>query len=615
MPRPKKYDWDDKRDVCYKLYVEKHYSAQNIVKYFAEHFNIPISELPGRNQFHAKFREWGFPPRTPRFTAEEEVIITARIAELFNQNLPATEIHKTVVNEGWELDDYYFRKFRRKNGMMLRAMNGYQYSGPTKRGRSDEDEDAEDEAGEDATADDGSRKKPRLERAQPAPLSPEEIARREQRKLDLEAQSNQLLQTRKRRRRIRGFGHLPADAPDLPPRYSSETSLDECKAYLQLTNEAYVQLRSQYENICREMGIIKMTLCAEGQWQASKDRLVRENMHLSSVLHPLQPELEKRANALNCICSDVTKRMRNATKKITIAEANNMLGLNPNDSKNLRRAMYELLEADHFTTVFACGKERVDQMRQEWIDASPVLTQAVAGGDKDMMRAVELLAKDARKRYCDDQTRKDPSKKQWQKTNHYGPGPGPAQGNVVNKDAKKSTTEAAAPPATQSQVPTPKRRFPLPPSWQGISAPEFRTSTIADMVPPINFDLDPLLLPTHAPPWPPTMSEPPHADQAQSVQPTAAIPSYFRLAPESTVVGHHPRMWLGRLVAPNIDALHTAATSKTGAATMVRAHGVVKNPDGTEDSWLVENDDELAVYLGEAGEKATFSVVLQGGYA
>ena len=617
MPRPRKYDWEDKRDICYKLYVEREFSGGQIVKYFAEHFNIPISELPGRNQFHAKFREWGFPTRKPRFSPDEEAQVTARLHELYNQNLSAGEIQNRLNEEGWELDDYYFRKFRKKQGLMLRAQHGYQFQSDWPSSDKRKRTDGHEEEGEGDAIDAAIGGPAKKQRPEPPPLPPDEALRREQRKTELEIQSDHLLQTKKRRRRIRGFGHLPPDAPDLGPRYSSETSLDECKAFLQLDNEMYTSVRSQFESICRDMEIMKPTLCAEGQWQAAKDRLIRDNTHLSAVLHPLQPEIDKRLNAVNCICSDVTKRMRTASKSITIADANNMLGLNPAQSKDLRRVMYEILEADHFTTVFACGKEHVDELRQRWIDQSPILQRAWASGDKSLTRAVELLAKDARKRYCDDQCRKDPSKRQWQKDEHYGPGPGPAQGPGRAKSKKQPATEPATEPESQTQhnAARPQSLIPLPPSWNGVELPPFRSTTIADMHPPINFDLDPLLAPTHGSPWPPTSSQPAPQPQAQPGPSRTAVPAYFRLAPDSQLVGHHPRMWLGKLVAPTVQALHTAATSKAGAAYVAKINGLMKNLDGTEDSWLIENDDELAVYLQEAGEKATFSAVLKGGYA
>lgn len=37
--RPQKYDWLDKRPICYQLYVEEKKTAEEIAKYFADRFN------------------------------------------------------------------------------------------------------------------------------------------------------------------------------------------------------------------------------------------------------------------------------------------------------------------------------------------------------------------------------------------------------------------------------------------------------------------------------------------------------------------------------------------------------------------------------------------------
>lgn len=146
---------------------------------------------------------------------------------------------------------------------------------------------------------------------------------------------------------------------------------------------------------------------------------------------------------------------------------------------------------------------------------------------------------------------------------------------------------------------------------------------------PINFDLDPLLSEnTHGPPWPPRPHQREPVSQSDSaVQSGPAtypdpplhpgpmgggVPAYFRLAHHSVAVGNHPRMWLGKLSTPNVNALHMAATSRSQGAKLTKVWGVVKSQDGNEDRWLVETDDELGVYLQEAGEKATFLVVLEG---
>ena len=103
----------------------------------------------------------------------------------------------------------------------------------------------------------------------------------------------------------------------------------KCKAYLQLDNETYVAIRKAYTAICEEMGILKKTECADGMWEESKRRLINESPHLSAVMNELDPEFDKRQIALECLAADVTKRMRVTGRAITIADANNILGLNP----------------------------------------------------------------------------------------------------------------------------------------------------------------------------------------------------------------------------------------------------------------------------------------------
>jgi hypothetical protein len=46
MPRQKKYDWSDKRDICYKLYVEERRPMRDLLKYFSEALGVSQEELP-----------------------------------------------------------------------------------------------------------------------------------------------------------------------------------------------------------------------------------------------------------------------------------------------------------------------------------------------------------------------------------------------------------------------------------------------------------------------------------------------------------------------------------------------------------------------------------------
>ncbi|KAF2716078.1 hypothetical protein K431DRAFT_236167 [Polychaeton citri CBS 116435] len=546
--RPRKYDWSDKRDICHRLYVEEKKNVRQVVEWFAEHFSLDTTQLPSTRDFHRQFRRWGFKTRREerqRSPQEEEALIT-RLRELFMQNISSGEIADAIRAEGWDLQNRDIYKIRSKNGLLLRISHGFM---PNEKGKK--------------------RRRPTLRESLQLPPSSdantEETARRAQRYAEVQLESDQRLAARKRRRRIRGYAHLPADQPGLPPRYNSETSLDECKVILSLDNDLYNGIRNRFTNICTEYGIIKKTQCGPEVWQAAKDRLILEESHLSAVSNPLHADIEHKFVALDVICADVTKRMRVETRKVTIADANVGLGLNPMDSKQLRKAFYDLLIADHFQSRLLAGEEHYQELREQWYSESPLIQAVVAEGEPQKMRMVNALIRDAVKRYQDDKKRNtlQPATEKVV----YGPGPGPAPALAKTAAAKKATAE-------------PKRR---------------KTGQVADEV--ANPSLDPLLRPDGPPPQ--------------------AVAAYFRLSPASHIVGNHPKMWLGKLRAATIAALHEAATVNVGAAKVAKVQGVVKNDDGTEDMYQIDEEMELQAYIAaaEAMGKVTFLVMLEGGYA
>ncbi|KAK3115683.1 hypothetical protein LTR53_004746 [Teratosphaeriaceae sp. CCFEE 6253] len=581
--RASKYDWDDKKDICYQLYVEEKKTPGQIVKYFAEHFGVPESEIPSARLFRRQFQEkWQFPAHKPRMSPVDQEVLVERMRQLWEQNLPVTQIRQTLEGEGWEMGDNEFQRLRKGNGLIRRGMLGA-YDTVAGAGK---------KAGKKRKRDTAEHGEPEI--STPG-VTPAEAARRAQHLADVQAQSDQAMATRKRRRRIRGYGHLGPDAPGLPPRYGSETTLDECKSFLQLSNDVYNTVRGEFEAICHDMEIERKKTAVEcGLWQAAKDRLVGENIHLSATLDLNQPDYERKANALDVICADVTKRMRNRPKKLTISEANNVLGLNPNASKELRRAFYNILEQDQYTTRLACGDEHWNELSQAWFATSPVLQTVMAEGDAHELKCVELLCRDACKRHNDDCARRDPTRRQFQQKD-YGPGPGTARPAVVKTVAKKSAAAVKAEDGkmkTAAMVASPEKK------GKGKKV----TKVHAKSKPAITaISLDPALAD-------PELIPPPEP---------LAIPAQFRLAPQSQIVGNHPRSWPGELTSRTVAALHQAATSKAGAARVTRVHGMIKSEGGNgEESYGIERNEELDVYLEAAGEEgASFLVLLEGGYA
>ena len=106
------------------------------------------------------------------------------------------------------------------------------------------------------------------------------------------------------------------------------------------------------------------------------------------------------------------------------------------------------------------------------------------------------------------------------------------------------------------------------------------------------------------------------------------IEAIFQLAPESRLVGYHPKLWPSKLETCSIAGLHKAGTVKTGAAQVGSVYGILMAAastgqgdaaGGEEEMYLIESDEDLVGYLQKAKELANENVVflmeLSGGYA
>ena len=261
----------------------------------------------------------------------------------------------------------------------------------------------------------GMASKPRL----PIPeLSEEVIAKRHERMLKKQAESAELWRTKKRRRRTRDRAGLPADPP-CPPRFPSETTIDEAKKFLHLDDTAYQKMRREFTAICNELRISKKTLAGQEGWKAAMDRLIRESPHLTRYCCEKPSADGKEKLAVDIICSDVTKRIRVQGSKMTIADAKNALGVNPEESRQIRSAYYDILKADHFTSKLEAGDEHWAELKQKWIDSLPILQEILAakdtGSDLSLKeKAIEVLCRDVMKRLRDDQAKHDPNRKKLQ---------------------------------------------------------------------------------------------------------------------------------------------------------------------------------------------------------
>lgn len=530
------------------------------------------------------------------------------------------------------------------------------------RSSSEEESDEEPEAGqEQPQLSDSVQDSPStIPEPDTASLSPEELLQKQLRQQQLQSESDEKWRTRKRRRRTRGWAGLPADAPGEPPRFPSETTIDEAKAYLGLDNDMYREIRDRFLEICKAENLVKKTIAGPEKWAQVVQQLIRENAHLSEVFEQ-EPEVlqnndalfrpkGQRALSMDVICMDVTKRLRTMETRMTLAEAKNALNLNPEHTRRVRSAFAAKLKEDHFTNKHEAGEQHWTELKQAWVNESEYLLRALAEGAatpdyERKLKAVEVLARDVMKRAQQEKTMKNPSKK---KQVHQGPGPGPAppvvvpQSSVLQSGNRQSRSSSAANTTQTSHF-----TMPVAPSASDLQIdPSLLLGASDAAILPVS-DYQPE---THYQqhheryrPAPPTHHRPqtsysPHTQQHQQYYPASPttqpmpLPIYFRLHPHSTTPFPNKTVWLSILHAPSVAEMRNLAMREHPGTVMHKLEGLITyRGEGQQDREVVVevgDDEELGAYLGHVrgegngqGGKATFVVVLGmegaggGGYA
>ena len=373
---------------------------------------------PSKRAFQVQFKRWDFPSK--QNPAHRNAELVARVKELWEQNLTQREMLATLTKEGYDLKERELMRVRAKNRWLLRVPNGMKDKVDNMNLQFEDmtEEQFDSFQAELESAADFVPAIPRKFAAIPAPLPEEEVEKRKRRHEELLEESEKRMAAKKRRRRTKSWAGLPADPEGAPPRFPSETTLEESKVFLELSNEKYREMRDQFQGICERAGVTKKTTSGAERWAAVKDELVRENVELQRVFwNETQHPKESKNLALDVICTDVTKRMRTMETRMTIADAKNALGVNPEQSRKIRNAFYSILKADHFESKLAAGDKHWRELKQKWIAGQPILQQILAPGEADpnhqkKQKALEVLCRDVMKRLRDDQTKRDPHPRQ-----------------------------------------------------------------------------------------------------------------------------------------------------------------------------------------------------------
>ncbi|KAL9620459.1 MAG: hypothetical protein Q9160_005044 [Pyrenula sp. 1 TL-2023] len=402
------YDWDGKRDVCYDLYIVQRQSLEEIMVHMRDMYAF----TPSKRAFQTQFKRWGFPSK--QNPAHRNLNLVDRVRQLWESNTSQRDMLRILNDEGYDIKERELMRVRAKNRWLLRVPNGTKSQGiPDLNPDSPQPNHGSEEAAEEPATQPAAVTEPAFPSS--SDPGPDVLAKRKVRREEMQKESDERYATRKRRRRTRGWGGLPADPPG-PPRFPSETTIEESKRLLNLDNAHYREMRDYFQKICEDNRVIKKTLAGPDRWQAVKTQLIDEYAHLHSVFWTDQTKLDAKALALDVICTDVTKRMRTLESRMTIAEAKNTLGINPEESRQIRNLFYGTLRADHFTSKLEAGEEHWKQLKEQWIQNSALLRSIISAGSADpnystKMKAIEVLCRDVMKRLRDDQAKRDSNRK------------------------------------------------------------------------------------------------------------------------------------------------------------------------------------------------------------
>ena len=530
---------------------------------------------PSKRAFQQQFRRWGFPSK--QNPAHRNAELVARVKELWEANCTQRDMLKTLNEEGYEIKERELMRLRAKNRWLLRIPNGMkQHSIPTEDLSEFQDQILDAAEVPTVVAHLNDVKSPEAE-PEPDKEQLNQILRKRQELHDQrQVDSDEKWASKKRRRRTKGYAGLPADPPG-PPRFPSETTLDESKVILGLDTKQYREMRDQFQAMCEEEGVIKKTLAGAEKWQEIKNRLVQQNELLQEAFWNDKTNLQSKELALDVVCTDVTKRIRSVGRRMTIAEAKNVLAVNPEQSRQIRNAFYATLQADKFTSKLETGPEHWQELKDQWVAESPILQNVFAQGEadpqyQDKQKALEALCRDVMKRLRDDQAKGKPGMPQ-------------AATPETSAQAQTANAARAAQAAMASAVaqPAPEQ---TPSAYQFAAAAQ----DFSDL------PLDPSLLDGAD-----NFTAPP------AVSPTAV---YIRPHPKSQV-HNADKVWLATMTTRSVQELRGLLERKWPNAVISRIDGVEKGADGQEISYLIEEDDELDAYLDHVNSrKATFVVQL-----
>jgi hypothetical protein len=326
-----------------------------------------------------------------------------RIHELWKRNVPQSEMLRILTDEdGFDINSRELMRVRARNRWLLRVRNG-------DRARSGDAEPDDENLENDASLDDGDVTTPLPDQEprdldQPTSYAPENSMQEDPTSATTTSKPRKISKRQSRRNRQ----HLTESEHIV--RFPSEMTLNDSKEALSLGATIYAETRECFARICQEESIVKKTQAGPGRWDYVKNRLVHERPHLQQALWLSKEDLERKQLALDVICTDVTKRLRNQDARMTLVDAKNELGLNPEESHEIRAALHEVLCDAKFTCKSDGTPEQWEELKKRWLEKSERIRAIPLHGNDESSRrkikAVEIVARDVIKRRRDEKRSK-----------------------------------------------------------------------------------------------------------------------------------------------------------------------------------------------------------------
>ncbi|KAH0495008.1 hypothetical protein TgHK011_008584 [Trichoderma gracile] len=397
------YRWEEHRETCYRLYIEQGWPLERIMAYLQSSAGF----TPSRRAFQDQFRRWEFPSKVK--SHEQDGTLVARVRELWEMNLSQRGMTQVLRQEGFQVTSADVAKLRGRIGLQMRGPS-IEKPRPEFHGEPQQPE-TEDSGGSIDV---------------PFPLRPEGGVPMS-RTISTQSSSSSSLFFRdadpsehrdsKKRRTGR------KDTPGTTARYPSEMTLDDARRKLGLDKAAYRSLRDVFTRVCATLNISRKMDEPE-KWESAKTRLMHDLPMLYEKLCTPRDELETKQVALDAICKDVAKSKRYTESKMTQMEAKMALRINPQEAREMRLVLTELLEAFGFankpdgTLAPTPTPQQWDELKGLWGQRSGPVRRILSeirsgqGEGSKKAKALDSLARDILKRLRDNRPDRHSRKQQ-----------------------------------------------------------------------------------------------------------------------------------------------------------------------------------------------------------